>query len=129
MEGVAAQFVAAYYKSVVLGAKDVSQFYDGNAFIYRPGMPETGTGSPKPTELALPISNDSKVVIAGYTCLPIPMGAMAITANGTVSTGNQTLPFCQNFTLNYMWNRWFVTTDSFNWLLDSGAKSAETGEY
>lgn len=123
MEGVAAQFVAAYYKSAVLGQNEVTQFYDGNAFIYRPGMPETGTTSPKPAEIALPISAGSKVDIAGYTVLPIPipMGAMAITATGIVSNGNQTLPFCQNFTLNYMWNRWFVTTDSFNWLVDCSA--------
>jgi hypothetical protein len=102
MSEPAAEFVRAYYTSLVYHQGDVSKYYDqDNASIWRAELHSTeSVPFPEAEALLFPeIEAGSTVTISDFNILRLPNSGFAIVVHGRIAFNYTTRAFSQYFTL------------------------------
>jgi hypothetical protein len=113
MANIAAEFIRAYYTSLVYSPDDLPQFYDQEAAaIWRDQLGDAPASPFDQTrEVLVPdIPRGAKVAVLRFTALPIPSG-FSIVVVGEIGHGGASRPFHQCFTLAAFQDRFFVVGD------------------
>jgi hypothetical protein len=109
---VADHFVVAYYSSLIYHPRDLPKFYQENASIFRPQFPSPRRFPSDHPELCPSIPPGSQFSILNHIVLPFS-GGISIQISGQIADGNEIQSFTQFFTLLYVFERYFIVSDSF----------------
>jgi hypothetical protein len=113
MADIPAEFIRAYYTSLVYNPDDLPHFYDqGTAAIWRDQLGDSPARPFGETRQVLvpEIPKGAKVAVLRFTALPIPSG-FSIIVVGEIGHGRASRPFHQCFTLAAVQDRFFVVGD------------------